>query len=130
MNLNLIKETSSLLETNPQSCATVLKLIIEESSSIPFISRYRKEATGGLDEVQISNIHEKYLQLEEREKRRSFILETIDSQNKLTPEIKKQIIEAKTLQVFEDIYAPYKSKRKTKGQIAIENGSETLRKLL
>ena len=122
MNLNLIKETSSLLEINPQSCATVLKLIIEESSSIPFISRYRKEATGGLDEVQISNIHEKYLQLEEREKRRSFILETIESQNKLTPEIKKQIIEAKTLQVLEDIYAPYKSKRKTKGQIAIENG--------
>ena len=70
MNLNLIKETSSLLEITPQSCATVLKLIIEESSSIPFISRYRKEEQED-DEVQISNIHEKYLQLEEREKRRS-----------------------------------------------------------
>ena len=105
-------------------------MLLEEDCTIPFITRYRKERTGGLDEVQIMNIKESYENYLEREKRRTYILETIEKMEKLTPELKINILKATTLNELEDIYAPYKAKKKTKGQLAIENGLEELSKLI
>ena len=101
-------------------------LLFIEDCTIPFISRYRKEATGNLDEVQIRAIQEKYEEYLEIEKRRAYILETIKKMEKLTPELEKKIKAASTLQMLEDIYAPYKSKKKTKAMIAREKNLEPL----
>ena len=97
---------------------------------MPFISRYRKEATGNLDEVQIRAIKDAYEEYIEMEKRREFILDAIKKQEKLTPELEKKILAADTLNKLEDLYAPYKSKRKTKGTIAKEKGLEPLAQFL
>ena len=105
-------------------------LLITEECTIPFISRYRKEATGGLDEVQIRAIKENYEEYLEIEKRRAYILETIKKMEKLTPELEKKIMAAETLNQLEDIYAPYKSKKKTKATIAKEKGLEPLAELI
>lgn len=105
-------------------------LLFIEDCTIPFISRYRKEATGNLDEVQIRAIQEKYEEYLEIEKRRAYILETIKKMEKLTPELEKKIKAASTLQMLEDIYAPYKSKKKTKAMIAREKNLEPLANLL
>jgi uncharacterized protein len=94
----------------------VLKLLIEQECTIPFVTRYRKEMTGGLDEVQIEAIKDFYELYIEQENRRQFILDTIKKMEQLTPELEKQIRQAKDLNELEDIYAPYKSKKKTKGQ--------------
>jgi uncharacterized protein len=107
-----------------------LELLVTEECTIPFIARYRKEVTGGLDEVQISTIGQKYEEYLETEKRRKYILETIEEQKLLTDEIKNKILQAKTLNELEDIYAPFKSKKKTKGQIAIDNGLGPLAQIL
>jgi uncharacterized protein len=101
-------------------------LLFIEDCTIPFISRYRKEATGNLDEVQIRDIQDAYEEHIEIEKRRTFILDSIKKQEKLTPELEKNIKAASTLNILEDLYAPYKSKRKTKGTIAKEKGLEPL----
>jgi uncharacterized protein len=101
-------------------------LLFAESCTIPFISRYRKEATGNLDEVQIRDIQLAYEEYIEIEKRRLYILEAIKKQEKLTPELEKKIKMADTLNLLEDLYAPYKTKRKTKGVIAKEKGLEPL----
>ncbi len=101
-------------------------LLFVETCTIPFISRYRKEATGNLDEVQIRDIQLFYEEYIELEKRRDFILEAIKKQEKLTPDLEKKIKAADTLNLLEDIYAPYKTKRKTKGVIAKEKGLEPL----
>jgi len=108
----------------------VLQLLIDEDCTIPFISRYRKEATGGLDEVQVGAILEAYNGYIEREKRRQFILESITAQDKLTPELAAKIHAAETLHQLEDYYAPYKNKRKTKGQLAIAAGLQPLADLI
>ena len=130
INIELIKELAQNLSIRTGQLNKTLELLFIENCTIPFISRYRKEATGGLDEVQVNAIKEGYEEFIEREKRRSFISETIDAQGKLTPEIKKKILEAKTLNQLEDIYAPYKTKRKTKGQKAIEAGLSPLAEYL
>lgn len=109
-------------QLNIQKIKKVLELKIIEECTIPFITRYRKEATGGMDEVQIQNIinqHEKY---EEREKRRQFIIEKLTSEEKLTPELKAQLSSASTINQLEDIYAPFKTKKKSKGTVAREKG--------
>jgi uncharacterized protein len=105
---------------------TTLNLLITEQNTVPFIARYRKEATGSLDEVQIRHIHEAYEEYLEIEKRRAYILDAIEKMKLMTPELKKQIVEAKTLNQLEDLYAPYKSKKKTKAQMAKEKGLEGL----
>jgi len=107
----------------PQVIA-VLTMMYEEDCTVPFITRYRKEKTGGLDETQIRNIQESYDQYLEREKRRAFILETIKKQDQLTPELEKKILAADTVNKLEDIYAPFKVKKKTKGMMAKEAGLE------
>jgi len=108
----------------------VLNLLINEECTIPFVARYRKEVTGNMDEVQIRQVQEMYEEYIEVEKRRSFILETIKKMEKLTPELEKKIKAASTLNTLEDLYAPYKSKRKTKGMIAREKGLEPFANLL
>lgn len=100
--------------------------LLDSGATVPFISRYRKEQTGGLDEVEIGNIRDQISQLRELDKRRDFILKTIDEQGNLSPELKKQINEARTLTALEDLYLPYKPKRRTRATIAKEKGLEPL----
>jgi uncharacterized protein len=104
--------------------------MLDKGATIPFISRYRKEKTGNLDETEIANIKEQHERLEELEKRRETILKTIDEQEKLTPELKKKINEAQTLQELEDIYLPYKPKKRTRATKAREKGLEPLARIL
>jgi uncharacterized protein len=114
----------------PTKVLATCKLLFEEECTIPFISRYRKEATGGLDEVQIRDIQESYNEFIETEKRRAYVLEAIKKMEALTPELERQIKAATTVNQLEDIYAPYKSKKKTKAMIAKENGLEPLSELI
>ena len=100
--------------------------LLEGGATIPFIARYRKEATGGLDEVQIALIRNKLLKLQELDKRREAILESLETQQKLTLELRKQIESAETLAELEDLYLPYRPKRKTRASVAIEKGLEPL----
>ena len=108
-----------------QSVSAVLTLL-NEGCTIPFISRYRKERTGGLDEVQITNISELYDRLKELGKRKETILKTIREQEKLTPELEVRIRACMDSTELEDIYLPYKPKRRTRAQIAREQGLEPL----
>lgn len=101
-------------------------LMLNEGSTVPFISRYRKEKTGGLDEVQITAIRDRAEHYIELESRRNTILKSIEKQEKLTPELEKQINSAETLAELEDIYLPYKPKRKTRASVAKERGLEPL----
>jgi len=100
--------------------------LLDEGSTVPFISRYRKEATGGLDDTQLRTLEQRLGYLREMEDRRSTILNSIEEQGKLTEDLKKAIQAADTKTVLEDLYLPYKPKRRTKGQIAIEAGLEPL----
>ncbi len=118
------------LGISPTKVMATCKLLFEEECTIPFISRYRKEATGGLDEVQIRDIQEAYNEYVETEKRRAYVLEAIKKMEALTPELERQIKAATTLTQLEDIYAPYKSKKKTKAMIAKENGLEPLSEMI
>ncbi|MDQ3036793.1 MAG: RNA-binding transcriptional accessory protein [Myxococcota bacterium] len=109
----------------PRGVAAVVKLL-EENATVPFIARYRKEVTGGLDEVQIRDIQEKRAYIVELEERRASILEEIDKQGKLTPELKSKILACSTKAALEDLYLPYKPKRRTRATIAREKGLEPL----
>ncbi|MBK0404013.1 RNA-binding transcriptional accessory protein [Adhaeribacter sp. BT258] len=100
--------------------------LLAEGATVPFIARYRKEVTGELDEVQIAAIRDRLEQLRELEKRREAILKSIKDQEKLTPELEAKIMAAETMAVLEDIYLPYKPKRRTKATIAREKGLEPL----
>lgn len=115
--------------SGPQVIA-VLGLLFDEDCTVPFITRYRKEKTGGLDETQIRAIQESYEGYLEREKRRLYILEQIKKQESLTPELEKKIMACDTLNQLEDIYAPFKLKKKTKGMLAKEAGLEPFSELI
>ena len=117
------------LNLPPASVSAVVKLLAE-SSTVPFIARYRKEATGGLDEVQIRNIEERRSYLIEMDARRKSILSEIQSQGKLTPELDKQLANAGTKAELEDLYLPFKPKRRTRATIAKERGLEPLANLI
>ena len=104
--------------------------LLNGGSTVPFISRYRKEATGGLDEVQIEAIQSHYQRLTELSKRKEFVLQTIDEQGKLTPELKQRIEDTWDAALLEDLYLPYKPKRKTRAEIARQRGLEPLATLL
>jgi uncharacterized protein len=120
----------------PQRIAAELKIrleqvqatldLLEQGGTVPFIARYRKEATGSLDEVQITAIRDQHKRYTELEERRSFILQTIESQGKLSEELRAQIEKAETLALLEDLYLPFKPKRRTRAQIAREKGLEPL----
>jgi len=104
--------------------------LLEEGATIPFISRYRKEHTGSLDEVQITAIRDELNKLKELKKRQEYILKTIEEQGKLTPELKRSIEECLDPIQLEDIYLPYKVKRKTRATVARDKGLEPLAKIL
>ncbi|NVO18985.1 MAG: RNA-binding transcriptional accessory protein [Bacteroidetes bacterium] len=104
--------------------------LLNEGGTVPFIARYRKEMTGSLDEVQISSIRDRYERLMELEKRREAIIASITEQEKMTPELEKQLLEASTLSELEDIYLPYRPKRRTRATIAREKGLEPLAKIV
>ena len=116
---------SAKLNIRLQQVETVLNLLAE-SATIPFIARYRKDQTGGLDEVQIQNIQEEAKSIKEFTERKLFIEKTIAEQGKMTEALQAKIDKATTLVELEDIYLPYKTKRKTKAQTAKENGLEPL----
>src|SRR5574344_2825318 len=124
MFISLISKQLGIPERQVQNTVK----LFTEGATIPFISRYRKEATGGLDEVQIGTIAEAHAKLIELQKRKETILSTIEEQEKLTPELKCQIEETWNSTTLEDIYLPYKPKRRTRGQVAREKGLEPLAK--
>jgi uncharacterized protein len=100
--------------------------LLAEGGTVPFIARYRKEQTGGLDEVQIIAVRDRVEQLAELDKRRESILKSLHDQGKLTDELKTQVLAAETLAALEDIYLPYRPKRRTRGMVAKERGLEPL----
>lgn len=104
--------------------------LFDEGNTLPFIARYRKEATGGLDEVQLRDIRDRFDYLKELSERRATILKSIDEQGKLDDELKEKILAAETKQALEDLYLPYKPKRRTRAMIARERGLEPLADLL
>ena len=100
--------------------------LLDEGATVPFIARYRKEVTGELDDTQLRNLEERLTYLRDLEDRRAAVLASIEEQGKLTPELKAEISDAETKQRLEDLYLPYKQKRRTKAQIAREAGIEPL----
>ncbi|SEI95257.1 uncharacterized protein SAMN04487995_2707 [Dyadobacter koreensis] len=126
MNYPLIAQQTSISEKQVRNTIQ----LFDEGATLPFISRYRKEATGGLDEVQIGAIKDAYTRQQEVEKRREAILKSIEDQGKLTPELRKQISGVYSLVELEDIYLPYKQKRKTRASMAVEKGLEPLAQLI
>ena len=108
------------------SQVTAAVQLLDDGATVPFIARYRKEATDGLDDIQLRSLHERLAYLRELEERRSAVLASIEEQGKLTPELKQDIDNADTKQRLEDLYLPYKQKRRTKAQIAREAGLEPL----
>ena len=126
MNYPLIAQQTSISEKQVRNTIQ----LFDEGATLPFISRYRKEATGGLDEVQIGAIKDAYLKQQEVEKRRESILKSIEDQGKLSPELRKQIAGVFSLFELEDIYLPYKQNRKTRASMAVEKGLEPLAQLI
>lgn len=116
---------SELTPISKEQIEAVLNLL-SDGATIPFIARYRKEKTGSLDEVQIKNIQDRYQYLENLQKRKEEIIENISNQGKLTEELRVEIKAANVLQKLEDLYRPYKQKKRTKATIAKENGLEPL----
>ena len=127
MNQTIVGLIAKLLNINERSIANTIQLL-EDGATIPFISRYRKELTGALDEVQIADINNEYHKLTELIKRKEHILEVIQEQGKLTDELRQTIENCWQNNLLEDIYLPYKPKRRTRAQIAREKGLEPLAK--
>lgn len=123
--MEFVNEISLKYGLKNQQVAAVLALF-DEGSTIPFIARYRKDKTGGLDEVQIQHIQDEAKFLKEFNERKTFIENTITGQLKMTPEIELRLKNANTISGLEDIYLPFKTKRKTKAHIARENGLQPL----
>jgi len=117
------------LSISEKQVRTTIQLL-EEGATVPFISRYRKEMTGSLDEVQITNIRDRSQQLKDLDKRKEAVLKSINDQGKLTPELEQQVMTAETMANLEDIYLPYKPKRKTRASVAREKGLQPLADLL
>lgn len=125
-NINFIQ---SQVNTTPKNIEATLKLLSEDCT-IPFISRYRKDQTGNLDEVQVETIAKLSKQYDEIVKRKESILKTIEEQGQLSPELKSKIEKSFDLQEIEDLYLPYKKKKKTRADVARENGLEPLATLI
>ncbi|NTV29758.1 MAG: RNA-binding transcriptional accessory protein, partial [Candidatus Omnitrophica bacterium] len=125
MNSAHIHQTAAELNLRERQVEAVAQLL-EGGATVPFLARYRKEVTGSLDEVAITSIRDRMKELLELDKRRAVVLESIEKQGKLTPELKAKIEKAATLTELEDLYLPYKPKRRTRGMIAREKGLEPL----
>ena len=127
--MNQIQFIKTVVNTTDKNISATLQLLSEDCT-IPFISRYRKDTTGNLDEVQIENIAKLSKQYEEIVKRKDSILKTIEEQGQLSPELKSKIENSFDLQEIEDLYLPYKKKKKTRADVARENGLEPLAKII
>ena len=125
MTLNIKQVIAKELGAKESQVVAAIELL-DGGATVPFISRYRKEATGGLDDTQLRNLEERLGYLRELEQRREAIISSITEQGKLTPELEAAILGAETKVRLEDLYLPYKQKRRTKAQIAIEAGLEPL----
>ncbi|WP_339864017.1 Tex family protein [uncultured Algoriphagus sp.] len=123
--MNYEVQIAAELQIKPHQVNATVQLL-DEGGTVPFISRYRKEATGELDEVQVAAIRDRVLQLRELAKRKEAVLKSIEEQGKLTDELKCKVEAAETMSKLEDIYLPYKPKRRTKATIAREKGLEPL----
>lgn len=117
----IIKQIAAEIAARPDQVSAAVGLL-DEGATVPFIARYRKEVTGGLDDTQLRTLEQRLTYLRELEDRRQVILKTIAEQGKLTSELEKDILAADNKTRLEDLYGPYKAKRRTKGQIAIEAG--------
>ncbi len=127
--LSISQRIAEELSVNVNQVAAAIELL-DEGATVPFVARYRKEVTGGLDDIQLRALEERLRYLRELDERRGAILKNIDEQEKLTPVLKASIMAADTKNRLEDLYLPYKQKRRTKAQIAREAGLEPLAKLL
>ncbi len=125
----LIQKIATELALNPRSVTATLALF-EEGNTLPFIARYRKEVTGGLDEVQLRDVRDRAEYIGELEERRAAVLKSIEEQGKLDDALKAKIAGADTKQALEDLYLPFKPKRRTRAMIAKERGLEPLAELL
>lgn len=123
--LSISQRISEELSVQEKQVIAAIELL-DEGSTVPFISRYRKEVTGGLDDSELRQLEDRLRYLRELDDRRNTILKSIDEQEKLTPELKASILQADTKNRLEDLYLPYKVKRRTKAQIARESGLEPL----
>lgn len=128
MNNHYKKIAAELSITEKQVSTTAA--LLDEGATVPFISRYRKELTGSLDEVQVAAIRDRIAQLCELDKRREAILKSLTEMSKLTAELEKQVNEAETMVALEDIYLPYRPKRKTRATAAREKGLQPLADLI
>lgn len=123
--MEIIQRIASELNVNTSQVVAAIKLL-DEGATVPFISRYRKEVTGGLDDTQLRFLEDRLAYLRELHDRRLVILESIRNQDKLTPELEQFILSAETKTLLEDLYLPYKPKRRTKAQMAREAGLQAL----
>lgn len=130
IDLTALRSTTASLKHSDAQIQSALKLLIDEKATIPFVARYRKEATGGLEDISLIEILDTYNGFIEQEKRRVFILDSIKKQEKLTPALEKEILQASSLNQLEDLYAPYKNKQKTKAQLAVDKGLSPLAELI
>jgi len=124
----VLKIAGEMKLADRQVAATAL--LFEEGATVPFIARYRKELTGSLDEVAITTIRDRLAQLQQLDDRRDTILKTVEQQGKLTEELRDKILAAETLAVLEDLYLPYRPKRRTRAMIAREKGLEPLAQMI
>ena len=126
---NFISKIASELNVSPRQVQATVTLL-EGGATVPFIARYRKEATGSLDEVSITSIRDRWHQLQELEKRRAAVLDSLKEQGKLTKELEEKVLAAETMTVLEDIYLPFRPKRRTRATVAKEKGLEPLAQLI
>ncbi len=127
--MNFSAQIASELSLQDKFVSAVITML-DEGATIPFMARYRKERTGSMDEVDIAKVRDRYEQLQELESRKEAVIKSIEKQEKLTPELETAIRDAKTLAEVEDIYLPYKPKRKTRASQAREKGLEPLAELI
>ena len=127
--MDIIQEITRELEVRREQVEAAVGLI-DEGNTIPFIARYRKEVTGALNDEQLRNLYERLTYLRNLEEKKAQVLSSIEEQGKLTEELRKQIEEARTLVVVEDLYRPYRPKRRTRATIAKEKGLEPLAEII
>ena len=121
----IVKKIAHELQVQAQQVQAAVKLL-DEGSTVPFIARYRKEATNGLDDIALRKLEQRLTYLRDLEDRRKVIIKSIEEQQKMTPQLKASLLDAENKTELEDIYLPFKPKRRTKGQVAIECGLEPL----
>ena len=129
LNQQISQTIAAELNVQPKQICAAIQLL-DDGNTIPFIARYRKEVTGGLDDTQLRHFETRLIYLRELEERRQTILKSIEEQGKLTDELRDKILQTESKTELEDLYLPYKPKRRTKGQIAVEAGLEPLADLL